>query len=182
MILAALLGLLVALVTGTALHEAGHYAALRACGRRPRRWHLGVGPVLVRRGRWVVHAWPVGVGMDTGRAGVYRWGPWRRLFNHLAGPAANAATALLCLAFWLVRPAEWLLWLAIGQVLLAATNLLPLPFADGGWVVTALANAAIHRGRMRLPTETRWHLAAMPYGLAGAVVGLGATVWFGLAR
>ena len=160
----------------------GHYAALRACGRRPRRWHLGVGRVLGRRGRWVIHAWPVGVGMDTGRHGFYRRGPWRRLFNHLAGPAANVATALLCLAFWLVRPAEWLLWLAIGQVLLAATNLLPLPFADGGWVVTALANAAIHRGRMRLPTETRWHLAAMPYGLAGAVVGLGATVWFGLAR
>ena len=176
------LGLLVALVLGTAVHEAGHYAALRACGQRPRRWHLGVGPVLGRRGRWVIHAWPVGVGMGTGRHGFYRWGLWRRLFNHLAGPAANGIAALLCFALWLVGPEPWLLWLAIGQVLLAATNLLPFLFADGGWVVTALVNAALHRGRMRLPTETRWHLAAMPYGLAAAVAGLGAGLWYGLSR
>ena len=38
-----ILGLLVALVTGTALHEAGHYAALRACGLRPWRWHVASG-------------------------------------------------------------------------------------------------------------------------------------------
>ena len=182
MIVPVVLGLLVALVLGTAVHEAEHYAAMRACGQRARRWHLGVGPVLGRRGLWVIHTWPVGVGMGTGRHGFYRWGLWRRLFNHLAGPAANGIAALLGVALWLVRPAEWLLWLAIGQVLLAATNLLPFPFADGGWVVTALANAAIHRGRMRLPTETRWHLAAMPYGLAAAVAGLGAAVWYGLSR
>ena len=180
MVLQALLGLLVALVLGTAVHEAGHYAALRACGQRPRRWHLGVGPVLGRRGLGVIHTWPGGVGM--GEHGFYRWGLWRRLFNHLAGPAANGIAALLGVALWLVRPAEWLLWLVIGQVLPAATNLLPFPFADGGWVVTALVNAAIHPGRMRLPTETRWHLAAMPYGLAAAVAGLGAAVWYGLAR
>ena len=182
MLTAVVLGLLLALVTGTAVHEAGHYAALRACGRRPWRWHLGAGPVLGRRGRWVVHAWPVGVGMDTGRAGVYRWGPWRRLFNHLAGPAANAAAALLCLAFWLLRPAEWLLWLAVGQLLLAGSNLLPFPFADGGWVVTALVNGALHGRRMRLPTEMRWHLAALPYALAAGAAGLGAGLWYGLAR
>ncbi len=130
----------------------------------------------------MIHTWPVGVGMGTGRHGFYRWGLWRRLFNHLADPAANGIAALLGVALWLVRPAEWLLWLVIGQVLPAATNLLPFPFADGGWVVTALVNAAIHPGRMRLPTETRWHLAAMPYGLAAAVAGLGAAVWYGLAR
>lgn len=176
------LGLFVALVTGAAVHEAGHYLAMRACGKRPRRWHFGAGRVLCRRGRWVIHAWPVGVAMQTGRHKFYRWSLWRRLVNHLAGPAANGLAGLLFLGLWRAFSAGWLLWAALGQLVLTATNLLPLPFFDGGWVVTACVNAALNRGRMRLPREARWHVAALPYGIVVAVAGLGAGLWYGLLR
>ena len=63
-----------------------------------------------------------------------------------------------------------------------APRRLPLPLADGGWVVTALVNGALHGRRMRLPTEMRWHLAALPYALAAGAAGLGAGLWYGLAR
>ena len=109
-------------LTACALHEVGHYAALRALGGRVVRLRIScVGAELVLSARRPL-------------------GPGRELAAALAGPAVNLALAALCAGLG----ADW--WCFAGvNLALGLFNLLPAGPLDGGRAVACLL-ALVGRG------------------------------------
>lgn len=130
------------LVAGVVLHELGHAIVARLEDVPVLGVHIGMGRELVRRGRVVVHAWPVAVAVALDGDTMRRLPPMARAIGHLAGPLANVVLAAVLM--------HVSVWAAFTNVLLAASNIIPLPKSDGGWAVTAF----IFRG---VDAEMAWH-------------------------
>ena len=93
---------LLAVLLAGAVHELGHFIALRLCGINVSEFHIGMG----------------GAQMSVGHMGR-----WQELFCALAGPFAGLC--LLLLARWLPRT-------AVCACIQSAYNLLPVYPLDGG--------------------------------------------------
>ena len=99
---------LIAVMLAAAVHELGHYAALRLCGADIRDFKIGLG----------------GAQMSVGTLGR-----WQELFCALAGPIAGLS--LIFLARWLPRT-------AVCACIQSAYNLLPVYPLDGGRAVRCI--------------------------------------------
>lgn len=96
---------LIAVLLAGAVHELGHYAALRICGVDVRELRIGV----------------AGAKMSVGQMGR-----WQELICALAGPMAGLGFVLL---------ARWLPRTAVCACIQSAYNLLPVYPLDGGRAV-----------------------------------------------
>lgn len=93
------------LVVSIALHELGHAGALRRAGRAPTAIHIGIGPVLWKRGALHVHAAPI-LGYVTAPAAAPDARTRDTLACILAGCAANLLLGVALLgAYTLATPA-----------------------------------------------------------------------------
>ena len=123
------------LFSSVLLHEAGHWMLLRRYGVDVVRIGLGLGPDLLRIGKFRVGMLPIGASVTPNPAQFEALSPARRLWVALAGPWMSAmyATALLVAA--LALPAgharQGLVLLSNLNWLLAGVNLLPIPPLDG---------------------------------------------------
>ena len=108
---------LVAVLMAAAVHELGHYAALRACGV----------PISELR-----------IGLGGARMSVGQMGRWQELICALAGPVAGLC--LILLARWMPRT-------AVCACIQSAYNLLPVYPLDGGRAMRCIvANQRVCRG------------------------------------
>ena len=110
---------LAAIITATALHEAGHFACARWLGVRVKR-----------------------AGIDWRRGGVYlvreQGSDTQNLAISLAGPMANLLlSGSLLLVHWL---GPFVVYFALVNFLLGVVNLVPFPRSDGHRVVSILRN------------------------------------------
>lgn len=133
---------LLLLVAPLLVHEAAHWAALRAYGRPVHRLSLGVGPRIFRTRTVSVHLFPIAGGVTLSAA--FDELPWRERFvTALAGPLASSAyaAALLAGTLTLTAPeqAEALYRIGLLSLFLSVFNLLPLPCLDGFQAMSALA-------------------------------------------
>ena len=110
-------------VPAAALHEAGHLAACRLCGGRPRCLTLSAG------------------GLRIDYAGSLSYP--REAAVALAGAAANLLAACVSGAVHACTGSADAACMAGVQLLFAAANLLPLPALDGGQALRALLGAAL---------------------------------------
>ena len=99
---------LLAVLTAGAVHELGHYAALRLCG---------------------VNVSDLRIGLDGTRMSVGQMGRWQELFCALAGPLAGMGLVLL---------ARWMPRTAVCACIQSAYNLLPVYPLDGGRAVRCI--------------------------------------------
>lgn len=107
---------LIAVLLAGAVHELGHFAALRLCGADIRDFRIGLG----------------GAQMTVGQMGRYQ-----ELFCALAGPIAGLS--LILFARWLPRT-------AVCACIQSAYNLLPVYPLDGGRAVRCIcANERVRR-------------------------------------
>ena len=108
------------------IHELGHLVAARLCGVRAAELGLGWGPKLYgRRVRGVefrLHLLPVGAYVRLDMRGLQERPLAQQVFVLLAGVMVNLAAALLTQGSWF----------SLMNLLLAATNLLPL-YQQDGW-------------------------------------------------
>lgn len=108
------------------IHELGHLAAARLCGVAAPELGLGWGPKLfaadVRGVRFKLHLLPVGAYVRLDMKGLQSRPLAQQVFVLLAGVMVNLAAAL----------ATWGTWFSLMNLLLAATNLLPL-YQQDGW-------------------------------------------------
>jgi membrane-associated protease RseP (regulator of RpoE activity) len=108
------------------IHELGHLVAARLCGVRATELGLGWGPKLYgRRVRGVefrLHLLPVGAYVRLDMRGVQSRPLAQQVFVLLAGVMVNLAAALVTQGSWF----------SLMNLLLAATNLLPL-YQQDGW-------------------------------------------------
>ena len=102
------------------IHELGHLVAARLCGVPAPELGLGWGPKLLgfRVGgvEFKLHALPVGAYVRLDMKALQEKKLSRQVFVLLAGIFVNIAAAL----------ATWGTWFSLMNLLLAATNLLPL--------------------------------------------------------
>ena len=141
-----------------ALHELGHYAAIRAFGGRVvllRLTCIGAEMVLSSRGR---------------RGRSLTW--LGRLCTALGGPWANLALAALSARLaWLFGERAWLF--AGLNLALAAFNLLPVEQLDGGRVLAVLLS-------LFLPDYlVRQVMGALSIGISLGLTAAGAALFFG---
>lgn len=127
------------------VHEAAHWAALRAYGREIDGVSLGTGPRLLRVGAVSVHMFPLAGGITL--SSVFSGLPWRERFvTALAGPLASAgfASALLAGALTVtpIQQEDALFKIGLLSLFLCVFNLLPLPCLDGFEALRALAEGA----------------------------------------
>ena len=122
MIVAHLLSFAVAML----IHELGHLAAARACGVRARELGLGWGPRLfgfrVGGTEFKLHALPIGAYVRLDMAELQRRPLVQQVTVLLAGIVVNLSAALVTDGTWF----------GMMNLLLAATNLLPL-YQQDGW-------------------------------------------------
>jgi regulator of sigma E protease len=134
-----------------AVHEAGHFAAARALGVPVREASLGFGPALVswRRGgtRYALRLFPFGGYVVPERGAMEALPPLKQAALALAGPAANAAGAVLLVAAGLA--------VALAQTGMFPPWLVPVKALEGGWLFAKLVAQAFAR--------------ALGSGLAGVV-------------
>lgn len=124
------------------VHEAAHWAALRAYGRSVRHLSLGTGPRILRTRAISVHLFPLAGGITL--SSDFDDLPWRERFvTAVAGPLASSAyaSALLMGTLSLVSPtqADALFRIGLLSLFLSVFNLLPLPCLDGFQAMKALA-------------------------------------------
>lgn len=151
-------------VLALVVHELGHILAAWRYGIRVTEIHLGVGRALGRLGPVTIRAWPLGLGVEIPDEDMASAPPRARVVVHAGGPLANLALAAL------LAPAAPLGTYV--NVLMGASNLLPLPFQDGGWLVSLL----IHPGDYG--AEIRWHRRlAAPLWALGASGMVALAVW-----
>lgn len=106
------------------VHELGHAVAAWAQGLEVQRIECGAGPVLLRVGVLRVRLFPLG-GATAVVGG--RW--WQQAIVGLCGPAASLAIGAVALVID-QRPIGYF------SLALGLTNLLPLPWLDGGRVLS----------------------------------------------
>ncbi len=108
------------------IHELGHLAAARLCGMHAAELGLGWGPKLLSRRVWGVecrlHLLPVGAYVRLDMRELQERPLAQQVFILLAGVMVNLGAALLTEGSWF----------ALMNLLLAATNLLPL-YQQDGW-------------------------------------------------
>lgn len=155
-------GFAAAAAVAVVAHELAHWAAARFAGVRVAGVDVGAGREVVRLGRVRVCAWPVGAGVRVDDAGLDVVGVAARVAVHASGPLANLALACV---FALASPHG----LVAGvNLALAGANLLPLPAADGGWIVTAVA-ARLSGQTFAEEREAHERLRGLSFPLAFAV-------------
>ncbi len=121
------------------IHELGHLAAARLCGVRAPELGLGWGPKLFELGaggvRFKLHLLPVGAYVRLDMKGLQTRPLVQQVFVLLAGVMVNLAAALLTQGSWF----------SLMNLLLAATNLLPLYQQDGWKCGMVMIRAALSR-------------------------------------
>jgi hypothetical protein len=133
----------VAMMAAIAIHELGHYLALRLLGHQPKAIYIGAPPKLIKAGR----ATPVYLGLVP--RGRVQWGvvpsSVHVAVTLLAGPVANLVTAPLAL----LLPLDGTLGYSVALIFALAflTNLLPYRMRTGG-----LSDGA---ALLRLPARVR---------------------------
>ena len=151
------LSYVVSFLVALVVHEAGHLSAAKLCGVAAPEAGLGWGPRLFgfsRRGvTYSVRALPVGAYVRLDMAGLQRRPLGRQVFVLLAGVLVNLAAGL---AFYGT-------FFGTVNLLLAATNLLPLYQQDGWKCGMVLLRALFGRKRP---------LAEWAFTLAGGGLGL----------
>lgn len=147
------------------VHEAAHWAALRAYGRPVRHISLGTGPRILRTTGLSVHLFPLAGGITL--SDEFDDLPWRERFvTALAGPLASSlyASALLVGTLPLAAPEQVDALFRIGllSLFLSVFNLLPLPCLDGFQALKALAEGlGMNPRRWRCQTCSRKWWAAL---------------------
>lgn len=122
------------------VHEMGHWAVLRAHGCSIQAWHIGLGPDVLRWGRFHVGMLPLGMAVAPNATAYAALPPAARFTAAAAGPALSLAYAalLLDLATGVVGPeAHGLGMLAALSLGIGLFNLVPLPPLDGFLMVQA---------------------------------------------
>ena len=108
------------------IHELGHLVAARLCGIGATELGLGWGPKLLEKSlfgvRFKLHLLPVGAYVRLDMKGLQQRPLSQQVFVLLAGVMVNLAAALLTQGSWF----------SLMNLLLAATNLLPL-YQQDGW-------------------------------------------------
>lgn len=127
---------LLLLLSTVVVHEAGHWMLLRRYGVRILSVSLGLGPDLVKAGRFKVGMLPIGASVTPDPVAFAALAPWQRVWVALAGPWMSAmyATALLAASLVIAPNApahHGLVLLSNLNWLLAGLNLLPVPPLDG---------------------------------------------------
>ena len=151
MLVAHLLSFAVAML----IHELGHLAAARACGVRARELGLGWGPKLfgfrVGDTEFKLHALPIGAYVRLDVAELQRRPLVQQVTVLLAGIVVNLAAAVVTDGTWF----------SMMNLLLAATNLLPLYQQDGWKCGMVMLRALLSR---------RSALVEWTFTIAGGVV------------
>jgi regulator of sigma E protease len=125
------------LAAAVLVHEAGHFVAARLCGIPVRQFSAGFGPALLKVQKngtvYALRLFPLGGYVEPERGAVEGSALWKQLLVYLAGPAANAAGAVLLAAAAVG-------WLLAGKV---PAWLVPVRAAQGGCMFVAMIVAAI---------------------------------------
>lgn len=152
------------------VHEAAHWAALRAYGHRVSGISLGAGPRIFRVKAVSVHLFPLAGGVTlTDEFEDLPWG--QRFVTALAGPLASSlyASALLIGTLSLASPAQADALFRIGllSLFLSVFNLIPLPCLDGFQAMKALAE-----GMGMDPRKWRCHRCSRKWWAALVLIAL----------
>ena len=147
---------LLTILSAAAIHECGHFFALRRCGSRISALRLGICGAVME--------------CDCGRLSY-----GRELLCVLAGPGANFLTAILCAATGNLWPA-----FTGANLVLCAFNLLPVRPLDGGRALELLTAWAA--GPAAGEYAARWVSASCAIASACALVYVmresGGSLWF----
>ncbi len=145
------------------IHELGHLVAARLCGVRAPELGLGWGPKLLELSacgvRFKLHLLPVGAYVRLDMKGLQARPLGQQVFVLLAGVMVNLAAAL----------ATQGTWFSLMNLLLAATNLLPL-YQQDGWKCGMVM--------LRALLERRSALVEWTFTVAGGVVSLAVVASF----
>lgn len=146
-------------VLSVTVHELAHLLAAWLVKLQVTEVHFGVGPAVWRVGTLSVRAWPVGMGIEIPDTAMARVPARARVISHASGPLSNLLLAAVLVPF------SWTG--VVVNLVLGVSNLLPLPYQDGGWLYTRwryrgdfAAEAEWHR-RMARPLWTLAGLAAL---------------------
>jgi len=151
-------------------HEAGHWIVLRRLNVRVVEHWFGLGPALLRWGRWRVGMLPIGGAVVPDPHAFAALSARQRMWVALAGPLASLLHAAVVLGVWAlnqeVTGAEALRTVGLLSLLLAGVNAIPIPPLDG---FQAYVN---WREIQQKPLEER-HLALANRLGSGLVYGVG---------
>lgn len=118
------------------IHEAGHLIAMQKLGIKPDKLVIGGVKLFAFRKSGLVHeigliplwAYVVSSGYEKAPSG-------QRALIAAGGPLISAVTGLLFFGIYMLYPNWQTLVAAQGSILLAATNIIPLPPLDGWTIV-----------------------------------------------
>lgn len=130
-------------ILSVTVHELAHMLAAWWVKLQVTEVHLGIGPPVWRAGTLSVRAWPVGVGIEIPDAEMARVPARTRVISHASGPLSNLLLAAV------LAPISWTG--VVVNLVLGVSNLLPLPYQDGGWLFT------LWRCRGDFAAEVDWH-------------------------
>lgn len=122
-------------VTPLLFHEMGHWVVLRRHNVPVVEHWLGLGPALLKMGRFRIGMLPIGGGVVPDKDLYEKLPPLTRMWVALAGPIASIIYGGIAFGLWHfnqeLNGAHAILVVAELNFLLAAVNLIPIPPLDG---------------------------------------------------
>jgi membrane-associated protease RseP (regulator of RpoE activity) len=127
---------LLVLASPLIVHELGHWAVLKGLGCPKTRWHIGMGPALLKFRSFQLGLFPLGMAVEPDAEFYDALSPGKKLSVASAGPAMSLAYAAVILIWAQLGTADRASGLlAAMSVSIALVNLLPLPPLDGFFMV-----------------------------------------------